>query len=317
MVYRIMPASYKEKIREMIRYSGSKMKPERFINYSFAMSLATGILVGTVFMQYFIIAAVVAFLSVWTLFHGLLSLAIEKRAGFVESVLPDTLQLMAANSRAGYIPSRALLLSARKEFGPLSEAIKNTGKEIMTGKSLEEGLSMMTRNIKSNVLERTIKLISEGIKNGGKFASLLEENAHEIRVQQALHKEVKANVMMYTIFIAFAGCVGAPVLYAISSLLIKTISSLSSAVNTQNLAALGNVPVMSLGSVTVSQDFLFEFSIFAIVMTASFGGILVGLIGTGKAKAGFKYVPVFIVLSFVIFFLTKALAGGLFTSIAG
>ena len=315
MVYKLMPMSYRAKIREMMELTGSKTKPEIFVNYSFTVSAMAGVFIGILVRDFFLIAAAIVFIMVWLLIHGFLSLAIERRVKFVETVLPDTLQLMAANSRAGYIPSRALLLSARKEFGPLSEAIKNVGKEIMTGKSINDSLSSMTRNIKSRTLERTIKLISEGVRNGGQFASLLEENAHEIRLQQALDKEVRANVMMYTIFIAFAGCVGAPALYAISGILMKTISDLSSIVGTQSVASLKNMPVMKLGSVTVSQDFLFWFSVAAILITSVFGSLIIGLISKGKYKDGIKYIPIFVIAAFLIFFGAKVVAEGIFMGI--
>ena len=69
---------------------------------------------------------------------------------------------------------------------------------------------MVPAAIKSSDLERTIDLIIEGIRGGGQLVALLEENANDIRRRQAMKKEIKANTMMYAIFIAFAGCLGAP-----------------------------------------------------------------------------------------------------------
>ncbi len=312
MVYKIMPASYKAKLKDMMVYTGSDRKPDGFVNYAFAFSLAGGAVLGLLVPEAFIIAALVGFISIFLLLHGFLSLAIERRANFVEEVLPDTLQLMAANSRAGYIPSRALLLSARKEFGPLSEAIKKVGKEIVTGKSLEESLKLMTRNIRSDTLERTVRLISEGIRNGGQFASLLEENAHEIRLQQGLKKEVSANVMMYVIFIAFAGCMGAPALYAISGFLIKTITELGSMVSVTELPSVSNVPMIKLGTVSISENFLYWFSLASIFLTSMFGSLIIGMISSGKTKSGIKYAPVLVILAFLIYFVAKIVAEGIF-----
>ncbi len=307
----MMPQRYREKIKEWIKYSGSGVSPEGFTNYSFAFSICIGVITGLLAGTYFLIVFPAVFAAAFVFFHGFLMLAVDRRTKFVENILPDALQLMAANSRAGYIPSRALLLSARKEFGPLSDAIKTVGKDIMTGASLDESLKKITGCIKSELLDRTINLIIEGTRSGGQFASLLEENANDIRRMQVIRKDVKANVMMYTIFIAFAGCIGAPVLYALSSFLISTIGELGAAI-TMPEASAGNMPFMKFGGLEISPEFLLLFSIVAILITTVSGSIIVGLIGTGRERAGIKYIPVFMVLGLVVFFLTKIMISSTF-----
>ncbi len=315
MVYNIMPGRYKTKIKDMLRYSGSKIRPKSFVNYTFTFSLLIGFIAALLIKRYFYLSWLIVFVAVFFLMHGFLLLAIERRAGFVENILPDALQLMAANSRAGYIPSRALLLSARKEFGPLTEAIRKSGKEMITGKSLEESLKIIPQNIKSNVLARTTRLIIEGVKSGGQFASLLEENAEDIRRIQAIKKDVKASIMMYTIFIGFAGCVGAPVLYALSSFLIGTIVNLGSAVSVPEDFA-SKVRFVRFGGLELSPDFLLLFSMAAITVTAVFGSMIIGLIGSGKEKNGIKYAPVLLIMAIVIFFLTKMVIGNMFGTLS-
>ena len=209
---------------------------------------------------------------------------------------------MAANSRAGYIPSRALLLSARPEFGPLSESLKNVGKQILTGQPLEKSLDELTRDVKSDLLDRTVRLIKEGVRAGGQFASLLDENASNIRMKEAIRKEVGAHIMMYTIFVGFAGGVGAPILYGLSSYLMDVMGQFS--VLTQP-EAFTKVPFLHFGQVSVSPDFLFFFSVAAIIITTVFGSMLIGLIGRGNEKAGIKYMPFMLIMGLAIFFVVR------------
>ena len=152
MIYRMMPERYKNKMESLLEYSGSNRRPERFITIAFLMSVVVGLIFGALSGGLFLIVFVLVFIGMFGLVHGFLILAVERRARFVESILPDALQLMAANSRAGYIPTKALMLSARKEFGPLSEAIKKAGKELMTGKNLDESLLSISKTIKSDIL---------------------------------------------------------------------------------------------------------------------------------------------------------------------
>jgi flagellar protein FlaJ len=300
MLYRFIPPRYRNWVRKMIELSGMKTKPEKYIARSLIMSIAIAGLVSLFTGAYMVYVFVGVFCGMFFLLNAWLILAVDRRSNFVENVLPDALELTAANIRSGFIPSKALLLAARSEFGPLAEAIRRSGKEIMTGKSLADGLNQIPRYIKSDILERAVKLISEGSRSGGQLVALLEENAIDIRRKQAIKKEVKANIIMYGIFIVFAGVLGAPVLYALSLYLITTLTAFSSA-GTIPESFSSNVPFFKFG-ITVSPDFLMLFSVTSIIITTFFSGIIIGLIDTGKEKGGIKYVPIFMIIALLVFF---------------
>lgn len=292
------------KVARLISFSGIKTAPERFINMAFAVSLIIGILFAFItwfyYPQLIILIFIGVFIGIFCMFNGFLIIAVDRRTNFVETILPDALELTAANIRSGFIPSKALLLSARSEFGPLSEAIKLSGKEIMTGKSLEDGLKVITRHIKSETLERTIQLITEGSRSGGQLVTLLEENAADIRRRQSIKKEVKANIVMYGIFIVFAACIGAPVLYSLSSYLIVTLTKFG-ALSSVPIELSRNVPFFRFG-IKISADFIFFFSIASIIITTFFSGLIIGLIDTGSEKGGIKYIPILVAIGLLIFF---------------
>lgn len=303
MLEKLAPNQYKKWIEDQIIYSGSKRTVKSFINTSIILSIIVGFGASLIGAEYALIVGLVVGVSMFVLLNAFLMLAVDRRSSFVEKILPDALQLMAANSRAGYIPSRALLLSARPEFGPLSEAIKRVGKEILTGQSLEDSLNQVKKYIKSDTLGRTLKLIIEGTKSGGQFATLLEENAEDLRRIDIIKKEIQSNIMIYIIFVGFAGVIGAPGLYALSTYLIGTITALGSAVSVPETAATGSF--LTVGTIGVSQEFLFIFSIIAIILTTAFGSLIIGLISTGKAKGGIKYLPLFVIGGLAVFFLAR------------
>ena len=306
-----MPRRYREKIEELLKFAGSKRTPQRFVNYNFILSIVVGLVAALIFSQYLLIAFVTGFAVVFVMLHGLLILAVERRTRFIEGILPDAMQLMAANIKSGFIPSRAMLLSARKEFGPLSDAIKKSGKEMMTGKSVQESLEEIPRTIKSEVLDTTVGLVIKGIKSGGQLVSLFEETALDMRRKESIKKEVKANVLMYGMFIGFAGAVGAPVLYALSTFLVSTIGQIGQLTQIpQDVAT--NLPLIGFGGINVSTDFLLMFSIAAILITTVFGGMIMGIIDSGKEKAGIKYIPILTIIALVIFFAARMVVAGIF-----
>ncbi len=322
MIYRIMPERYKVKIKDWLYFSGSRKTPSGFVNYAFSFAFTLGFLLTFLINIYNPLSTLLfftlwfsVFLAFFALLHGTLIMIIDKRTKNAEKILPDALQLMAANSRAGYIPSRALLMSARPEFGPLAESIKNVGKEMMTGRPLDESLQQLHKNIKSPMLEKTTKLITEGIKSGGEFAILLEENANDIRRIQILKREMRASVLLYIIFITFAGTICAPVLYSLSSFLIGTIGSFGAMAQVPG-GALEQVSFLTFSGLEVSQEFLFFFSIIAILITTSFSGLIIALISHGKERAGIKYVPIMVILGLVIFLLLGSVISTVFGTMA-
>jgi Flp pilus assembly protein TadB len=313
-MYRLMPRRYKNKIQELITFSGGKKSPGHFFSTSLIMSLMLALVMGVIVREHFLYIFLLIFIAVFAFFHGMLYLAVERRSRYVENILPDALQLVAANIKSGFIPSRAIVLSARKEFGPLSDAIKNVGKEMMTGKSLQESMGEMTKTIKSEVLSTTVTLVTKGVRAGGQLVSLFEETALDIRRKEAIRKEVRANIMMYAIFIGFAGCVGAPVLYALSGFLIGTISTLGSMVNVPDTVT-SKMPLHMKFGAGISPNFLFIFSIAAIVITSVFGGLIIGLISSGKEKDGIRYIPILVITSLAVFFISGFLISMLFGSL--
>lgn len=311
MIHKLMPRAYINKIENLLIYSGSKKSPESFVKRAFLVSIIFGVLGGVIFLDNFIYAFPVVFIAMFSLVHGFLILAVDKRSKFVERIFPDALQLMAANIKSGFIPSRAMLLSARKEFGPLSQAVKRAGKELMTGKGLQESLSEIPKTIKSDILETTIGLVTRGIKAGGQLVSLFEETAIDIRRRDSIKKEVKANILMYGIFIGFAGCVGAPVLYALSSYLVGTISRLGSVAQVPQEFQ-SRLPMMRFGQMPVDEGFLLIFSIAAILITTTFGGLIIGIIDSGKERAGIKYIPIMIAIALTVYFVARIVISVMF-----
>jgi len=306
-----MPRRYREKIEELLKFSGSKKTPQGFVNYTLTFSIAMGFIVALFVREYFFFAWTGVFAAFFVLFHGFLILAVDRRTKFIENILPDALQLMAANIKSGFIPSRAMLLSARKEFGPLSDAIKKSGKEMMTGKPLQESLKEIPKSIKSEVLETTIELIIRGVRSGGQLVSLFEETALDMRRRESIKKEVKANILMYGIFIGFAGAVGAPVLYALSTFLVTTIGEMGAVTQIPEDFAT-DLPIMSFGGLNITPDFLLLFSIAAILITTIFGGLIMGIIDSGKERTGIKYIPILTTIALVIFFSARILVAGIF-----
>jgi hypothetical protein len=100
----------------------------------------------------------------------------------------------------------------------------------------------MSERIGSEKISKIILLIISGLKAGGNISELLEETAASMREKEFIEKRATSNILMYVIFIFFAIGVGAPVLFALSSILVEVIVSLSSQVPSGAATAGLNTP---------------------------------------------------------------------------
>lgn len=306
----LMPKKIRLMARERLQYSSLNIDPERFLGFTLIFGLGLGFILGSIIQQYNMLPLSVGFFTVFILFEFFiyiwLTLSADSKAKFVEEILPDALQLMSSNIRAGLTTDKALLMAARPEFGPLEYEIRRIGKETMAGKSLNDALAKMTYRIKSKNLERTIDLISQSLKSGGKLADLLDQTATDLRDQQIVQKEISASVLMYVFFILIAIGLGAPALFSLSSFLVtlltKNMEMIAKDLPT-NMDAMSKALPISITTARISPDFVRTYSIISLAASSFFGSMVVGLIMSGEERQGLKYFPLLLIISLGLFFL--------------
>ncbi len=307
-----VPKGYRGWVDENMRYAGLTINTSKFIGLIFLYGFSVGLVFATIL--YFLnnsfiwipLGWIAGFSAVFALFNGIIVVIVDNRAKFVEEMLPDVLQLMSANLRSGLPPDRALLLSARSEFGFLGIEIKNVTKELFSGASIEVALGGLTYKIKSKILSTTVNLIIEGIEKGGELNKLLEQTAEYVRNTRILKKEIKAQVTAYTIFIFFATAIGAPFLYSISTFLAETMANLGKMINLESVV-LPKTGFITFQKINIDPNFLNIYSMFALAITSLFGGIIIGLLLDGTEKSGIKYIPIMLLISVGIFLTAKSL----------
>ena len=247
---------------------------------------------------------------IWLLFHFVLDLRIFQRKVMIEEVLPDFLELTSANIRAGMPIDRALWFSVRPRFGVLAKEIEIVAKQTMSGEDLEDALQKFSRKYDSMTLKRSINLLVEGIRAGGEIGELLNKISIHIKESQLIKKEMSANVTSYVIFIGFATMLAAPFLFGLSYQLLENITKITS--------SLGDMPKQSVMGLKIGGGMgltTADFTIFAyvsILITSFFSAVLVATIKKGTIKAGIKYVPIFMIVSILVFKISSMLMGKLF-----
>ena len=319
LIARLFPGRIRSKYKSLLSYTDMQMDVEKFIVVSILLGLIASFVISVNIFTIFLLsfnAFILVFLAIFfvleIVFYLWLILKADAKGRYIENVLPDALMLMAMNLKSGMTTDRALIMAARPEFGPLETELNKTGKQILAGKDIKKAMMDMGSRIKSRVLERTISLLVEGIRSGGELSALLQQIAEEMQTTKAVESEVRANVLMYAIFIFFAAGVGAPLLFGISTYLVGGFSQQISTIHTPDSGA---IPI-SAGAISISPSFLVMFAVLALTITSLFGGLIVGIVKKGEEKAGLKYIPMLLFMSLAIFFLVRAGLGSIFPAIA-
>tara|TARA_Y100000310_G_C20517926_1_gene732162 strand:+ start:58 stop:1029 length:972 start_codon:yes stop_codon:yes gene_type:complete len=232
----------------------------------------------------------------------------------MENSFPDFLQLMSSNLRAGMTSDQALLLSARKEFHPLDNEIKIVGKDLLTGKNMEQSLLDMSKRINSEKIDKTIRLIVSGINSGGNMAVLLEKTSVSMKDRFFVEKKAKSNILMYIIFIFFATGVGAPILFSLSSVLVDILTSILSTLPEIETSA--SLP-FTLSSINISTTFILYYALIFLIVTDIIGALVIGLVTKGDEKQGIKFIIPLVLSSVIIFLIVRVMLKGYFSGIVG
>jgi len=281
------------------------------ILFSFALSIAA--IADLYFFGFgvYSILGIFAGPAFYIFIYTIFSFIADSRARFIEKILPDNLQLISANVRAGMTVDKAIWLSARPEFGMLEEEIRKAGGQTMGGKPLKTALNEMSARFNSEVFRRAIRLLVQGMESGGEIAKLLDETASYIRTAQEMQAETNANVAMYVTLIFLASAFAAPMLFAISLHLVENLEKISipEIPNIPTGASFGSLPAESEGGeaihlkakTSINPETLSYFSLAYLLITTFFSSLIVGAIKTGKSMDGLKFFPVLFGASFLIF----------------
>jgi hypothetical protein len=205
-----------------------------------------------------------------------------------------------------------MLLSSRPEFAPLDKEILLTGKEISTGKPIAAALKSMSDRIKSENVTKTLLIILSGIRAGGNLSILLEETSSTMRQRGVVAKKAASQVLMYVIFIFLAVSCFSPGLFSLSGVLVGTLTEMMGGVTPDMIPS--NMPV-SFSSISISEEFIYYFSIIFIVTMNIMASLILGLVSKGDPKEGLRNLPIMLILSLGIFFLMGKILNGLMGNI--
>ncbi|MFH2020345.1 MAG: type II secretion system F family protein [archaeon] len=311
----IMPENFRLSIRSYLLKTGRSEVPfslyAKLFILSILMTIASYFLllfphIKTANVIFLVIASFIALSIVELILVVLVILAlwiyyefvIFQRTRNIEEVLPDFLEEVSVNLRAGMSFDNALWNSIRPEFDVLEKEIEIVAKRVMAGEDTEHALKEFSEKYNSTLLQESMDMIVIGLKSGGNIADLIDKIVSNVKEASFLNRELIASVTSYVIFIVVIAVVISPILFALSFNLMEIIQSLGaklSASGTQGAASL------NIGERKLNPEHFIIFSKISVLIISGIASIIIADLREGSIKAGLKYIFLFAPISFIIY----------------
>ena len=130
--------------------------------------------------------------------------------------------------------------------------------------------------------------------------------------KEIVEKKSRSTILMYIIFIFFAVGVGAPILFALSSVLVEVVLKLTASLPEAS-GATSSLP-LSFSTVSISLNFVIYFSLIFITVTDFISCFVIGLVSKGNSKEGIKFFIPLLAISYFLFFVLRSVISGVLIS---
>jgi len=227
---------------------------------------------------------------------GLFDYYEKKRIKRVESYFPNLLTDLALSIKAGMSINDAIKIAARGEYGVLTEGVKWIERMMSWGLSFEEALQRFANKYPTPLIKRSISIIVEASKAGGKISDIIEIVAESAREIKMLEKKRSTGAFPYlTIcYIAFLVFVG--IILVLAHKYIPMLETLAAKSQTAP-----EVTQVVITSQTVEMYKMLFYH--ALLMQGIFNGLVAGKLGEGYIVAGFKHAIVLAAIATLAYFM--------------
>ena len=217
----------------------------------------------------------------------------------IDKNIPRLLREIAESGKTGLTLTRAIEVSAERDYGPLTKELNQLVAQLSWGSSVEEAFRAFASRARTKLAHRTSELIIEVARSGGDTQEVMEQVNKHIGELQSIDHERYAQMKPYAavVYIAFG------VFLFTDVLLIKSFFTQIVQLQAKVMATSGGGGGVFAGAGSVDVGFLKKVLYHAVIIQAIFGGLIAGKMSEGKLGAGLKHTLMLLLIAFVTFFL--------------
>ena len=213
-----------------------------------------------------------------------------RRVRKIDDRFPDFVRDLAESRRAGMTFTKAIMYSAKGNYGVLTSEIQKISMQISWGSSVENALNAFAKRVNTKLIRRTISLIIEASRSGGNVADVLDAASRDARELKLLESERRASMLSYVAVIYVAMFVFLVIIVVLSKSLIP---------NMLGEGAEGLQQTQGRGG-GLNQKDVSELFFAAGIIQGAFMGVVAGVFEDGNINAGIKHAFIMALINWII-----------------
>jgi len=228
--------------------------------------------------------------------YGIYEFRRIRRIRKINDRFPDFVRDLAESRRAGMTFTKAIMYSAKGNYGLLTDEIKKIAMQISWGNSVENALNAFSKRVKTKLISRTISLIIEASRSGGNVADVLDAAAKDAREIKLLDSERRASMLSYVAVVYVSMMVFTVIILVLSVSLIPNMTG-----ENQFMGGTGGSNTVVNTGGGISQVAVSQMFYTAAIVQSIFMGLVAGVFEEGNVNSGIKHVFFMSLITFVIF----------------
>ncbi|HID73562.1 MAG TPA: type II secretion system F family protein [Thermoplasmata archaeon] len=235
--------------------------------------------------------AIIMFFFPYAIFEGIKIRRLER----IEDKFPDFIKDLAEYWKGGLSMTTAIDTISRGEYGALNKDVRIMATQISWGIAFEDVLRLFADRVRTPLVERTVTMVGEANKAGGKISDILLTAAADSREIRFLKEDRKRELGMYNIVIYVSFAVHLAVIVIISAIFLPAIAA-SNVGGEGGSGGIGSIQVKEIDPWQI--DFIYWTS---TLIQAMGNGIMGGVMSEGNIPAGFKHAVIMAILTWLAF----------------
>lgn len=217
----------------------------------------------------------------------------HKRTDTIEEYLPTFLRDISEMSRAGLTLPRAVNTVARGEYGALTKEVQSMDAAMSWGVSFEESLITFSKRVPTPIITRTVSLITQASRAGGRVSSVLEAAARDAREVKMLERERRGNMMVYVVISYMSFFV---FLFVIGMLTATFVPTMAEAGKAASAAGAGSQFIGAFDPTKYTRLMMHTG-----VIQGFMSGLVAGQMGEGSVSQGLKHSIILTLIAWSVF----------------
>ncbi len=217
-----------------------------------------------------------------------------KRRDAIDNNIPHLIRDIADAGRSGMTLTRAIEISAERDYGPLTTEIRKLIAKISFRVPLERALQFFAERTGTMLSRRTAMLVAEANKSGGDIQESMESVAKHVQEIQYLERKRRATLRPFigVMYISFA--VFLVTVYLLISSFFKQLAS-------TNFGGGGTIGGVGFSFVSLPLAKITTVFLYMAMIEAMFAGLVGGKMASGYVKDGLKHAILLMLICFITF----------------